>query len=32
MKKKAREMEAEGMALTGHPGLPLEATPNLAPQ
>ena len=30
--KKAREMQAEGMALTGRPGLPLEPTPNLAPQ
>jgi len=32
IRKKAREMQAEGMALTGHPGLPLETTPNLAPQ
>ena len=32
MKKKGREMQAEGMALTGHPGLPLDTTPNLAPQ
>jgi hypothetical protein len=32
IRKKAREMQAEGMALTGHPGLPLEPTPNLAPQ
>lgn len=32
MKKKARELQAEGMALTGRPGLPLEPTPNLAPQ
>jgi hypothetical protein len=32
IKKKAREMQAEGMALTGHPGLPLEPTPNLARQ
>jgi hypothetical protein len=30
MKKRAREMQAEGERLTGHPGLPLEATPNLA--
>jgi hypothetical protein len=30
MKKKAREMQAQGEALTGHPGLPLEPTPNLA--
>jgi hypothetical protein len=30
VKKKAREMQAEGEALTGHPGLPLEPTPNLA--
>jgi hypothetical protein len=30
MKKKAREMQAEGERLTGHPGLPLEPTPNLA--
>jgi hypothetical protein len=29
VKKKAREMQAEGEALTGHPGLPLEPTPNL---
>lgn len=32
IKKKARELQAEGMALTGHPGLPLEPTPNVAPQ
>src|SRR5262245_31471634 len=32
MRKKAREMQDEGMALTGHPGLPAEITPNLAPQ
>ncbi len=32
MKKKARAMQDEGTALTGHPGLPLEPTPNLAPQ
>jgi hypothetical protein len=30
MKKHAREMWAKGAQLTGHPGLPLEATPNLA--
>ena len=30
VKKKAREMQARGEALTGHPGLPLEQTPNLA--
>jgi hypothetical protein len=30
MKKQAREMQAEGERLTGHPGLPLEPTPNLA--
>jgi len=29
IKKKARELQAEGQALTGHPGLPLEPTPNL---
>jgi hypothetical protein len=29
IKKRAREMLAEGEALTGHPGLPLEPTPNL---
>jgi hypothetical protein len=29
VKKKAREMSAEGLALTGHPGLPPEPTPNL---
>ena len=32
IKKQAREMQAEGQALTGHPGLPLEPTPNLARQ
>ena len=32
MKKKALEMQADGMTLTGHPGLPAEVTPNLAPQ
>ena len=31
MKKRARDMQAEGEALTGHPGLPLEPTPNLVP-
>jgi hypothetical protein len=31
LKKKAREMAREGEALTGHPGLPLEPTPNLVP-
>ncbi len=30
VKKKARELQAEGERLTGHPGLPLEPTPNLA--
>jgi hypothetical protein len=30
VKQKARAMQAEGEALTGHPGLPLEPTPNLA--
>jgi hypothetical protein len=30
VKKRAREMQAEGERLTGHPGLPLEMTPNLA--
>jgi hypothetical protein len=30
MKKQALEMWKEGERLTGHPGLPLEATPNLA--
>jgi hypothetical protein len=30
VKKRAREMQAEGERLTGHPGLPLEVTPNLA--
>ena len=29
MKKRALEMWAEGERLTGHPGLPLEMTPNL---
>jgi hypothetical protein len=32
VKKKAREMQAQGEALTGHPGLPLEPTPNLVPR
>jgi hypothetical protein len=32
VKQKAREMQAEGEALTGHPGLPLEPTPNLVPR
>ena len=31
VKRKAREMQAEGERLTGHPGLPLEATPILVP-
>jgi hypothetical protein len=30
VKQKARELQAEGERLTGHPGLPLEPTPNLA--
>jgi len=30
VKKRAREIQAEGERLTGHPGLPLEMTPNLA--
>jgi hypothetical protein len=30
VKKQALEMWAEGERLTGHPGLPLEPTPNLA--
>ena len=30
MKKRVLEMWAEGEGLTGHPGLPLEPTPNLA--
>jgi hypothetical protein len=30
MKKQALEMWAEGERLTGHPGLPMEPTPNLA--
>jgi len=32
LKNKAREMQAEGQALTGHPGLPLETTTNLVPR
>jgi hypothetical protein len=31
VKQRAREMQAEGKRLTGHPGLPLEPTPNLVP-
>ena len=31
VKKQAREMQAEGERLTGHPGLPLEFTPNSPP-
>jgi len=30
IKKQALDMWAEGERLTGHPGLPLEPTPNLA--
>jgi hypothetical protein len=30
MKRQARDMQAEGVRLTGKPGLPLEPTPNLA--
>jgi hypothetical protein len=30
MKKQALALWAEGERLTGHPGLPLEPTPNLA--
>ncbi|HTY79658.1 MAG TPA: hypothetical protein VMI34_17670 [Candidatus Bathyarchaeia archaeon] len=30
MRKQALEMWEEGRRLTGHPGLPLEPTPNLA--
>jgi hypothetical protein len=30
VKRTARELQAEGERLTGHPGLPLEVTPNLA--
>ena len=32
VKKKAREMQAEGEALTGHPGPPAQPTPNLVPR
>src|SRR5271155_2765477 len=32
VKQRAREMQAEGERLTGHPGLPLEMTPNMAAQ
>lgn len=32
IKKKALELRAEGMALTGKPGLPKEPTPNLVPR
>ena len=31
MAKRAREMQAKGTDLTGHPGLPLDVTPNLVP-
>ena len=31
MAKRAREMQAKGSELTGHPGLPLDVTPNLVP-
>ena len=31
VKKRARAMQAEGEKLTGHPGLPLEVTPNIVP-
>ena len=31
VKKRAREMQEEGMALTGHPGLPVDPTPNQVP-
>lgn len=31
MTKRAREMQAKGTELTGHPGLPLDPTPNLVP-
>jgi hypothetical protein len=31
LKQKARELQAKGEVLTGHPGLPLEPTPNLVP-
>lgn len=29
MTKRAREMQAEGVSATGHPGMPAEVTPNL---
>ena len=32
VKKRAREMQAEGQALTGHPGLPQAPTPNRVPR
>jgi len=32
VKQKAGEMQAEGAALTGPPGLPVELTPNLVPR
>ncbi len=32
LKKKARELQAEGIAQTGKPGLPKEPTPNLVPR
>ena len=32
IKKRARAMQAEGQALTGHPGLPLAPTPNRVPR
>ena len=32
IKEKARALQAEGSMLTGHPGLPLEPTPNRAVQ
>ncbi len=32
LKKTAHELQAAGMAATGHPGLPLEVTPNLVPR
>jgi hypothetical protein len=31
VKKRAREMQEQGMALTGHPGLPVDPTPNQVP-
>jgi len=31
MADKAREMLSQGEALTGHPGLPVDVTPNLVP-